>query len=362
MVVKDLSRFGRNYLETGYFIESVFPFLGVRLIAVTDHFDSSREEDVRGLSVPIKNLVNDLYAKDISRKIWSANQQLKRQGKSCGNCAPYGYIRNKETGRNEIDWNVAHFVQMMYQWALLGCSFSEIGKRLDLLGAPTPRTRAHQLGFSHEPKNVVWQNESVRWILTNRAYIGDTITNKTNQAYFAGEKKKILPESEWIITEGTHEPLIAADDYEAVQELIRKKSELIRKRKAEAIPADEKDLLKRLVYCADCGNSMQYDRLPHERLAVKRTAYYVCQGIGTHCSCRGHSITAEYLKKQVMDVVTGYIRNFCNREEFLKQLVTKNEYPPLKELRKTVDRLKKQEGELTEKKEKLYHGLSGTGL
>lgn len=94
IVVKDLSRFGRNYLEAGYYIETVFPFLGVRLIAVTDNFDSTRTEDMESLALPIRNMVNAMYAKDISKKIWTSLQRKKEAGYAVGNDAPYGYIQS----------------------------------------------------------------------------------------------------------------------------------------------------------------------------------------------------------------------------------------------------------------------------
>ena len=139
IVVKDLSRFGRNMLEASYYIEKVFPFLGVRLIAITDNFDSNRKSDMESISVPLRNLVNELYAKDISRKIWSSLQKKKKDGFAVGSAAPYGYIRNPITKRNEIDNETAFYVQLIFMWAQLGVSRNEIANRLQLLGAPTPR-------------------------------------------------------------------------------------------------------------------------------------------------------------------------------------------------------------------------------
>lgn len=354
IVVKDLSRFGRNYLEAGYYIETVFPFLEVRLLSVTDHFDSSRREDVEGLSIPIKNLVNDLYAKDISQKIWSANQQLKKEGKSCGNCAPYGYIRNRDTGRYEIDRQTAPFVQLMYHWAMTGYAEGEIAKRLDLLGAPTPRTRLHQLGYACAPQNASWQTSSVRGILSNRAYIGDSVTNKTNQAYFKGQKKTLLPESMWVITENTHMPLIAKDDYETVQKIAEEKTAFYLKCRAERDPLKDEDMMKGMVFCAECGKRMGYDRLPHKRQVTKKVSYYICKGLESHSTCRGQRIPAELLKRQVMNNVLEYIRVFCDREATLRQTVEKGNCPPLQRARNKLIDLKKQESAVKDKKQRLY--------
>lgn len=139
IVVKDLSRFGRNYLEAGYYIETVFPFLGVRLIAVTDHFDSTRKEDMESLALPIRNMVNTMYAKDISKKVWTSLQRKKEAGYAVGSDAPFGYIRNPVTKRNEIDPETAFYVQLIFQWVLMGVAIFEIARRLTLLKVPTPR-------------------------------------------------------------------------------------------------------------------------------------------------------------------------------------------------------------------------------
>ncbi len=123
IVVKDLSRFGRNYLEAGYYIETVFPFLGIRLIAVTDNFDSTRKEDMESLALSIRNMVNAMYAKDISKKMWTSLQRKKEAGYAVGNDAPYGYIRNPVTKRNEIDPEAAFYVQLIFQWETDGCTY-----------------------------------------------------------------------------------------------------------------------------------------------------------------------------------------------------------------------------------------------
>ena len=122
-----------------YYIETVFPFLGIRLIAVTDNFDSTRKEDMESLALPIRNMVNAMYAKDISKKIWTSLQRKKEAGYAVGNDAPYGYIRNSVTKRNEIDPEAAFYVQLIFQWELMGVPIFEIARRMTLLQVPTPR-------------------------------------------------------------------------------------------------------------------------------------------------------------------------------------------------------------------------------
>ena len=200
IVVKDLSRFGRNYLEAGYYIETVFPFLGIRLIAVTDNFDSTRKEDMESLALPIRNMVNAMYAKDISKKIWTSLQRKKEAGYAVGNDAPYGYIRNPMTKRNEIEPEAAFYVQLIFQWELMGVPIFEIARRMTLLQVPTPREWHRKMV---EGKEVLtckkWGVTTIRHILENQTYAGDTINNKSTQKLFAGQDKRGLPKEQWYV-------------------------------------------------------------------------------------------------------------------------------------------------------------------
>ena len=138
IVVKDLSRFGRDYLETGYYLETILPKLNVRFIAITDDYDSSRKEDRENISVPIKNMVNAMYAKDMSKKILAAKEAQKRNGNITLSKVAFGYVRSEDKTRQVVDETVAPVVRMIFQWTLLGVSKREIADRLNLLGIATP--------------------------------------------------------------------------------------------------------------------------------------------------------------------------------------------------------------------------------
>lgn len=143
----------------------------VRLIAVTDHFDSTRKEDMESLALPIRNMVNTMYAKDISKKVWTSLQRKKEAGYAVGSDAPFGYIRNPVTKRNEIDPETAFYVQLIFQWVLMGVAIFEIARRLTLLKVPTPREWHRKIV---EGKEVVtykkWGETSVRHMLANQTY------------------------------------------------------------------------------------------------------------------------------------------------------------------------------------------------
>ncbi len=361
IVVKDLSRFGRNMLEASYYIEKIFPFLGVRLIAVTDRFDSNNTRDVENMSVPLYNLINELYAKDISRKIWSSLQKKKEDGFVAGAAAPYGYIRNPETKHNEIDTETAFYVQLIFMWAYFKVSYREIAKRLQILGAPTPRERLYQMGIIKKEKEWKWQGTSVRCILENQTYTGDTVSNKTSQALFAGRKKTYLPEEEWSITPNTHPAIIPRDDFEVVQNILQENKEKFRRCREAAKTINEKfkDKLKNMVYCAECGEKMRFERLPHGADEDKKLCYYVCKKHNVNCICMGHKITTGLLQMLVMDRINEHLLLLCESEELVDQ--TQNDVNirgSLAEIKNRFLKFNLKSDELINRKRKLYENYA----
>lgn len=311
IVVKDLSRFGRNYLEAGYYIETVFPFLGVRLIAVTDNFDSTRKEDMESLALPIRNMVNAMYAKDISKKIWTSLQRKKEAGYAVGNDAPYGYIRNPVTKRNEIDPEAAFYVQLIFQWELMGVPIFEIARRMTLLQVPTPREWHRKMV---EGKEVLtykkWGVTTIRHILENQTYVGDTINNKSTQKLFAGQDRRDLPKEQWYVAKNTHPAIIARDDFEKVQKILNKNRAVFNtvRAKSEQIRAEYQNDLAGMVFCADCGRAMEFERLPHGAEESKKVCYYICKARQADDKCIGHQIPEKLLKALIMDQLHLFIK------------------------------------------------------
>ena len=159
IVVKDLSRFGRDYLETGYYLETILPKLNVRFIAITDDYDSSRKEDRENISVPIKNMVNAMYAKDMSKKILAAKEAQKRNGNITLSKVAFGYVRSEDKTRQVVDETVASVVRMIFQWTLLGVNKREIADRLNLLGVATPGQKEKTIQKQVSVKGVAGLNE-----------------------------------------------------------------------------------------------------------------------------------------------------------------------------------------------------------
>ena len=249
VVVKDLSRFGRDYLETGYYIETIFPLLNVRFISITDQFDSTREEDRNSLSVPIKNIVNAMYAKDYSRKQEAFREMCKKTGRVMDINAPYGYRMAKETKRLEIDQSVAPYVRMIFAWALAGVPRLEIARRMEIVGAPTP---AKHDNWKVENK---WEDSTITHILYNPVYAGFHVMGKSKVSLYRDIRPRRLSREEWVYFPDFHEPYITMDDYASLEAMIG----TIRKDRTERLKIREeareqmRDVFQGKVFCADCG-------------------------------------------------------------------------------------------------------------
>lgn len=358
IVVKDLSRFGRNYLEAGYYIETVFPFLGIRLIAVTDNFDSTRTEDMESLALPIRNMVNAMYAKDISKKIWTSLQRKKKAGYAVGNDAPYGYIRNPVTKRNEIDPEAAFYVQLIFQWELMGVPIFEIARRMTLLQVPTPREWHRKMV---EGKEVLtckkWGVTTIRHILENQTYVGDTINNKSTQKLFAGQDRHDLPKEQWYVAKNTHPAIIARDDFEKVQKILKRNQKVFHtiRAKSEQIRAEYQNDLAGMVFCADCGRQMEFERLPHGAEESKKVCYYICKARQADDKCIGHQIPEKLLKALIMDQLHLFIVQLSDKRKVLEVLQEIEDVQnPVYRAKGEIMSLTDKVSQMAKKREQLY--------
>ena len=184
IVVKDLSRFGRDYLETGYYVETIFPLLNVRFIAITDQFDSARTEDRNSIVVPVKNMVNAMYAKDYSRKQSSYQEMRRKQGTVLSSSAPLGYRYSEEDRRLIIDETVESYIRMTFAWYFAGVTNAEIARRMNFLGAPTysamkQRSRKGYL-------STAWSADTVKGIVHNPTYAGFAVMGKSFKSLYQG--------------------------------------------------------------------------------------------------------------------------------------------------------------------------------
>ena len=255
VLVKDLSRFGRNYIEVGRYLERIFPVMRVRLIAVTDNYDSqSAWKTSDSIMVPMRNLLNDAYCRDISVKIKSQLAVKRKRGDFVGSFATYGYQKDPSNHTKLIvDELAAENVQSVFRWKISGMSNQGIADRLNARKVPSPATRKLQSGAklslhfrkSDEPP---WSAKAVDRILHNEVYIGKLVQGKTRRLDYRSKKKMNVPMRDWTIVDNTHEAIISAEQFELVQRILE--TETRRPNDAETVA-----LFAGFLYCGDCGSA-----------------------------------------------------------------------------------------------------------
>lgn len=219
IIIRDLSRLGREYLEMGRLIDKVFPFLGVRFISVNDKVDTVKDLDSKkSFEVTLKNIVNDMYAKDISVKIKTSKHNRARNGYFIGSVPPYGYkvVKLKEGQKLEVDENVRFIVEEMFQLTLEGKSQYEVAKHFNTKGYATGMVYYKTGRIYRQDGDPQWNKGTISKMLTNRAYTGTLVQGVKQQNLAKGMKQQYVDESQYIIYENAHEPIISKEDFEKV--------------------------------------------------------------------------------------------------------------------------------------------------
>ena len=327
IVVKDLSRFGRDYIETGNYLEKIFPFMGVRFISITDNFDSFTCDDAESaLMIPLKNMVNDVYAKDISRKIITSFRQRQETGDFLPGNPPYGYIKSKERQfRYDVDEKVAPYIRMLFEWKAAGVSHAEMARRLNEMGAVTPARRKIELGIWHAEKykHTVWGGRTLIDILTNPVYTGALVYGKIPKSLYEGIRMHRAPREEWRILEGMHEPIVSKELFDRVQEIFDQNRKAVHE-KYEANAKNREGIVNRFkgkIVCGDCGKNMRYVRnQPKTRQEMYGT--YTCGGyIDSHRTrCSLHYVYASDVEAAVYAVIEGQLRLAADMEKVMDRL------------------------------------------
>ena len=261
IVVKDLSRLGRNTIDTGYYIEKYFPLHGVRFIAVNDQFDSEDGENSGNhLIVPLKNMINEAYATDISKKVRAQQNQAMRDGEFVGARPPYGYRKDPENcHRLLVNEDTAPIVRQIFQWTLDGVALNVIVKRLNEGGVMTPGYYHASCGlFSYDNKlagSGKWQTRTVGKILADQVYTGDMVQGKHTNV---GHKQVATKPADWIVVRNTHEPLVSREVFAKAQ-AVREKAAQRGKSPAKKVPYTE-NILRGRVFCGCCGKNLHRQR------------------------------------------------------------------------------------------------------
>lgn len=318
IIVKDLSRLGRNYVETGNYIERVFPFFDVRFIAVTDGYDSNKSGEE--LLMPLKNMVNEMYVKDLSKKMKTAHRAYWRNGEYSSGAVPYGYINVDR--HLQPDEKVKDIVQEIFQLFLEGCSLNEISRRLSEKAVNPKAYR--KLLFGHEiPEgmNTRWSHSTIRIILSNHAYIGISIHNKKERV---NGKLVDVPKERQVVVENSHEPLVSREDFDRVQAMLAENAAQFHSTHGKnGYDHARFNLLGKRIVCADCGKIMGFrtEGAQHGK-KIYRCKTYLDTVSG---DCTNHKISLEDVNKTVFDTIHEHMKICIDAEETVKRMNARTE-------------------------------------
>jgi DNA invertase Pin-like site-specific DNA recombinase len=304
IIVKDLSRFGRNYIETGNYLEKIFPFLGVRFISITDNYDSNDPKAEGSLTLSLKSLVNDIYAKDISKKVSSTMLARQKNGVFIGNHAPYGYKKSETAkGKLEIDPLAASVVKEIFAMKLENVANNQIAKQLNERGVPSPSNYRQKLGIIKTDKyaNSLWQQQTVKSILSNPVYTGCMSQGKHKRSLAAGMPAMRTAPDEWINVPDMHDAIVDKSTFDAVTAMMSTAREEHHNRRSFAHLGNAENIFKGVLVCAECGaNLVRYKDVRYRQKKPSVSYHFHCQNYGHNSKCTTRKYVKEKVLKQVI--------------------------------------------------------------
>ena len=326
IIVKDMSRLGRDYLKVGLYTEITFPEANVRFIAINDQVDSSSNVD--NDFTPFRNIINEWYAKDTSKKIRAVFKAKGNSGKHLCTCPPYGYVKDEKDNQHWlVDDVAANVVKEIFSLCMQGYGPTQIARILTERGIDTPKIHKQKYGLSVSTQVTefpeIWATESVLKILENPAYLGHTVNFRSKKKSYKSKKKIMLPREDWVIFKDTHEALIDEDTYETVQR--------IRQSKRKQTDMGEMSVFSGIVYCADCGKKMYLCRCSKST----QKEYFNCSTYRKKSKslCTSHQITVEAVEHIVL---TNLQRVLGMAKDNEKQFVNMVQTAKSKEIRKDL--------------------------
>lgn len=320
IVVKDLSRFGRNYYETGRYLEVVFPLMQVRFIAVNDYIDSFKEpRSVQNACVSFRNVINDEYCKDISRKVRSSLDAKRKKGEYIGSFALYGYEKDPENRHKLIiDQDAAENVRLIYRLFLGGLSIYNIALKFNRLGIPNPTAYRTEKGLKSTAKlthhNPDWSARTIRRILTNEMYIGNMVQGTCRKINHKVNKCVSVPRDQYIVIEGTHEPIIDKKTFDEVQMRFKHDTWQAKGNEPYQNGAETGSIFVGYIKCPDCGRAMQRTG---SMQGNKPFFYFVCGSYHQWKICTRHTIRVNKLYEVVLKTIQSYIAIAVEADEIL---------------------------------------------
>lgn len=313
-ISKDLSRFSRNYIEAGNYLEKIFPAMGIRYISINDNYDSNAPGSTSDvITLPFKNLVNDIYCRDISIKIRTSLEVKRKKGQYAAGFAPYGYKKApQDKNRLLIDDDAAEIVTMIFGMYKDGFPIIKIVQRLNSSGIPTPMDYKRLQGINFQTafrmkEHSEWEYRTVRRILTNEVYVGMLVQGKRGTPNHKVRVIREREESDWVRVENAHEPIISFTDFEAVAELL--------KRDTRCAGSDEKHyLFSGYLFCGDCRDAMIRKT---QTSGGKQYVYYNCGNNKRTHQCSPHSFSEKKLEEIVFHAVHDQVETVLHLEQVL---------------------------------------------
>lgn len=328
IVVKDLSRLGRNYLEAGNYLEQIFPFFRMRFISITDGYDSNSPDVTNeSLIIPLKNIINEGYAKDISLKITTSFESRKKQGQFMGRYPVYGYLKDPQN-KNHLIVNpeTCGIVKRIFQMRDSGMALGAIARQLNEEGIPSP---AHYLwikGLSKEERHQdsYWDNINVKRLLTNKMYLGMLVYGKERSSFAKGIKRQRVPESEWKYVPNAHEAIIDQELFDSVQKKLEDTKQNFLNMTGINEDYRPENLFRGKIHCSDCGGAMKMSKFVNTRKdgSIDRYAVYECWRRKKlyDLSCPQRSIRKAVVDKTVEEAIRFHIRTFLDTEQVIAKL------------------------------------------
>lgn len=325
IVVKDLSRLGRNHKEVGKYIEEIFPIYNIRIIAINDNVDSYLDPDsINSLIVPVKNLMNENYSRDLSKKVSSAYKTMAKSGQFVAGTTPYGYMLDPNDKHHLIiDESEVETVKLIFKMALEGKGRPTICQYLNdngiLCRKELQRRKKYKLTL--EPFKIaseyLWSTSTIGRMLVNESYIGNLVQLKTTRSSFGGNKVITKNEEDFIRADNTHEAIITKEDFKKVQEVIKVNN----KRKDNSQPTNY-SIFKGKLKCADCGKAMtkQEDFRGNRNISN----YFCMRYLQVSKSCSPHKIKTADLENMVLEAIQVQVKLVIELEKSLSKLYFKN--------------------------------------
>lgn len=310
VITKDLSRLGRDYIMTGHYMERYFPENRVRYISLLDGIDTGVESTANDIT-PFRAIMNDMYAKDISKKIKSVKHDKQRKGLFIGGKPRYGYKMDpNQKNKIIIDEETAPIVRHIFEMALTGISCRQIAVQLNAEKIPTPASYAGLNQGRIGPYAGMWSSERISDMLQNETYIGNMVQGRSKKISYKSKKTIRQPREKWIVVKGTHEPLIDPELFAKVQSMVNSRK-TTRSRTYDF-------LLKGLVYCHECGYPLAVINRPNAK--GKNCLYFVCRTYQRFtkagvCTC--HSIKEETVTNAVLQKVREVCQQYLRTEELM---------------------------------------------